>query len=81
MASERALREFSASGDIRGDASAIGCTPTASTMPASISNAANRRWAHRTTASPMSARSTNANPVAITRPLSMYCCDAEVVNA
>ena len=40
MASASELREFSASGDISGDASSMGCTPTASTTPASTSSAA-----------------------------------------
>ena len=81
MASASELREFSASGDISGEASSMGCTPTASTMPASTSSAAYRRWLHRHSARPATPTISSRKLIAMATPDSMYVCEAVVVNA
>ena len=67
-ASDSVERDEVASRDISGEGLAMGCTPTASTMPTSTSIAAYRRWLQRVSAIPATQQISKRNPMAMIRP-------------
>ena len=68
IASDSVERDDVASRDISGDGSAMGWTPTASTMPTKTSSAAYLRWLQRVSAMPATQHNSRANPMAMMRP-------------
>ena len=68
MASDSDDRDELANPDINGDGSAIGCTPTASTMPTKTSIAAYRRWLQRVRAMPAMQQTSRAKPMSDDAP-------------
>ena len=71
-ASARLDRELWAKGDISGDGSSIGCTPTASTTPTKTSNAAYRRFSHFVPTMPSRPMPSTRKLIAMSRPDDMY---------